>query len=364
MIFRQFFLSGLVLAMVVAAAGCVNHGGDNNSNGQSTATQSTSYLLAYAHSADYATYKLDWLQKTGSTYALMTNQISVSSSGLHSPTVYNGYWLIVDSSATGRLLAYRQSDLSLAGQINVGSYLGDMVISGTTAYIANGATPTNLLKRVDLSNLPSLALLADIVVGNQPSVVRIWNGMIYVGNQDWNNKVQATISVVNPATNTVTNTFNTGHNNMEIAYDGTRIWSFNSDWYNVSYVCQNGVSLTYAAPTAYTPATVTAPAGYTASSNCVKAGLAFNNNQGYAAFRNASGNFDLFSITGTAVNATAVDTTNQYKFVGSGGTYLYKIHNGNGSTNNLTTNVEDMNGNLLTTQTFTKDADMYFFAMQ
>lgn len=151
---------------------------------------------------------------------------------------------------------------------------------------------------------------------------------------------------------------------MDIAYDGTRIWTQNVDWYNGSFVCQNASTLTYAATTNYTPSTVTPTAPYNANSNCAKGGIAFNSSGGFVSLRHSSGNFHLFSISGTTLNTTAVDSTNQYKFVGSGGTYLYKIHNGNGSTNNLTTTVENLAGTVLTTQTLTKDSDMYFFANQ
>lgn len=334
----------------------------SNSSDTTQTTPVTEIILSYVHSSDYATYKLDWLEKTGSSYAVKTNQISVSSGGLKSPTFTSSYILLVDSSSTGRLLVYKRSDLSLAGQINVGSFPGDMAVSGNIAYIANGATGTNLLKRVDISNLPSLATLPDITVGAQPSIVRKWGNRIYVGNQDWNGKTQASVSVIDPSSNTVISTVNTGPNNMDIAYDGTRIWTQNVDWYNPG--CQNASTLTYAAVSNYTPATVTPPAPYSTNSNCSKGGIAFNSSGGFAALRHNSGNFHLFSITGTTLNATPVDSTNQYKFVGSGGTYLYKIHNGNGSTTNLTTVVEDFAGAVLTTQTLTKDSDMYFFANQ
>jgi hypothetical protein len=333
----------------------------NTTDTTTSSTPTTEIILSYTHTADYATYKLDWLEKTGTTYTVKTNQISLSSSGLKSPTFTTNYILLVDSSTIGRLLAYKRSDLTLAGQLNVGSFPQDMVVVNNIAYIANGATSTTLLKRVDVSNLPTLTALSDITVGAQPSVVRYWGDKIYVGNQDYTLKAQATISVINPTTNTVTNTINTGPNNMEIAYDGTRIWTQNVDWYNPG--CASGAStLTYAPVATYTPATVTTPAPYATNSNCSKGGIGFNSSGGFTALRHSSGNFHLFSISGTTLNTTAVDSTNQYKFVGSGGTYLYKIHNGNGSTNNLTTIVEDMSGSVLTTQTLTKDTEMYFFA--
>lgn len=348
------------LALLSCAAAVISFSCANSST---TSTPTTEYILSYTHSADYSTYKIDWLEKLGSTITLKANQISVSGSGgLKSPTFFGNYLLVVDSSATGRLLAYSLSNNTLAGQINVGAFPQDMVIVNNIAYIANGSTGTNLLKRVNLAGLPSLALLSDITVGAQPSVVRNWNGKIYVGNQDWNTKSQATVSVIDPTTNTVISTFNTGPNNGDIAYDGARIWTQNVDWYNGSFVCQNSGTLTYASVTTYTPATVTLPSGYSTSSNCSKGGIAFNSSLGYVSLRHTSGQYHLFSIVGTSLISTPVDSTNQYRFVGSGGTYLYKIHNGAGTTSSLTVTIEDMNGLALGTQTLTKDSDMYFFA--
>jgi len=345
-------------AMVVLATACAN-------STTTTSTPTTEYILAYTHSADYSTYKVDWLEKYGSTYTLKTNQISVNpSSGLRSPTFIGDYILLVDSSTTGRLLVYSKTNNTLLKQINVGTNPQDMVVVSSIAYIANGATGTNLLKRVDLSKLPEMTLLSDITVGNQPSVVRVWNNRIYVGNQDWNLKTQATVSVINPGSTTVASTFNTGANVMDIAYDGTRIWTQNADWYNGSFVCQQASTLTYATGTTFTPSTVTPPAPYTTNSGCSKGGIAFNSSSGFAAMRHSSGSFHLFAINGTTLNSTPIDTTNRYRFVGASSTYLFKIHNGDGSTNNLTTTIEDMSGSVLTTQTLTKDLDMYFFANQ
>lgn len=349
-----------LLTTSLLVAGCAN----NNSEPSAATSPTTEIVLAYTHSADYSSYKLDWIEKAGSSFSAKTNQLTLSASGLRSPTILGNYLLLVDSSNTGRLLAYNKSDLTLAGQINVGSYPQDMVVVNNTAYIANGATGTNLLKRVDVSNLPSMTVLSDITVGNQPSVVRYYNNRIYVGNQDWNARAQATVSVVNPATNTVETTFNTGPNNMDIAFDGTRIWTYNADWYDGSFVCQQSATLTYAPVAGYTPSTVTPPTGYTSSSNCAKSGLAFNSTGGFVALRHTSGHFHLFSISGTTINATPVDNTNRYVFVGNGTSYLYKIHNGDGSTSTLTTRIEDLSGNVLATVNLTKDTDMYFFVLK
>ena len=328
-------------------------------------TQAASIVFAYAHSADYSTYKLDLIENRGSTFSAKLNQITVNSSGgLRSPTVYGNYLLLVDSSLTGRLLAYDKNSLALAGQINVGSFPQDMVVLNGTAYIANGATGTNLLKRVNVASLPAMTALSDITVGNQPSAVRYYNGKIYVANQDWLNKTQATVSVVNPTTNTVEATFNTGPNNMDIAFDGTRVWTYNADWYDGNYVCQNAASLTYAPVSTHTPANITPPAPYDTNSNCAKSGLAFNNNGGFTLLRHSSGHFHLFSITGTTLNTTPVDSSNRYTFVGNGTSYLYKVHNGDGSSSNLTVLIEDLAGTQLASTTLTKDTDMYFFVMQ
>jgi hypothetical protein len=341
-------------------AGCAKS--DDTAPSSQCQTPSGEIVLAYAHSTDYSTYKLDWIEKDGSNFTVRTNQITLSpSAGLRSPTAVGDYILIVDSSGSGRLLAYRRCDLTLAGQINVGEYPQDMVIHNNIAYIANGAEGTNLLKRVGISALPTLAALSDITVGGQPSVVRKWNGLIYVGNQDWHSKTQATVSVIDPTTNAVTNTFNTGPNNMDIAYDGTRIWTHNADWYNNSYVCQNAASLTYAPVSTYTPTNIIPPAPYATNSGCAKGSLAFNNTTGYAILRHSSGGFHLFTISGTTLNNPPIDSTNRYVFIGNTTQYLAKVHNGDGSTNNLTVVIENLNGAVLTTQTLTKDTDMYFF---
>ncbi|MFZ5630630.1 MAG: YncE family protein [Spirochaetota bacterium] len=349
-----------VLAAGFWAVGCAN----NNSESTAATSATTEIVLAYTHSADYSSYKLDWVEKTGASFSAKTNQLTLSSSGLRSPTIVGNYLLIVDSSSTGRLLAYNRSDMTIAGQTNVGSYPQDMVVVNNTAYIANGATGTNLLKRVDLSNLPAMSALSDITVGNQPSVVRYYNNRIYVGNQDWNSKTQATVSVVNPVTNTVETTFNTGPNNMDIAFDGTRIWTYNADWYNNSFVCQQNASLTYAPVSGYSPSNMNPPSGYDVSSNCAKSGLAFNSNGGFVALRHTSGQYHLFSISGTTINTTPVDSTNRYVFVGNGASHLYKIHNGDGSTSTLTTRIEDLSGNVLATVNLTKDTDMYFHVLK
>lgn len=345
-----------MLALAFAAIGCAND--------DSTLSSQTEIVLAYAHSSDYATYKLDWVERTGSTYTVKTNQTSLSSLGLRSPTVHGAYLLVVDSSSTGRLLAYRRSDMALDGQIDVGSYPQDMVIVNSVAYIADGATGTNLLKRVDVSALPAMTALSDITVGAQPSVVRYYNNRIYVGNQDWNDKTQASVSVVNPTTGTVESTFNTGPNNMDIAFDGTRIWTYNADWYNASFTCQNSASLTYAAVANYVPSNITPPAGYATSSDCAKSGLAFNSLGGFVALRHTSGYFHLFSISGTTLNTTPVDTANRYHFVGNGSEHLYKIHNGDGSTTTLTTMIENLAGSTVATVNLTRDTDMYFHILK
>jgi YVTN family beta-propeller protein len=274
---------------------------------------------------------------------------------LRSPTAVGDYILIVDSSSSGRLLAYKRSDLTLAGQVNIGSYPQEMVIHNNVAYVADGDSQVRL---IDIANLPTMTALSYITVGNKPTVVRKWGGKIYVGNQDWEDELQASVSVIDPATNTVTHTFNTGPNNMDIAYDGTRIWTHNPDWYGS--LCQ-AASLTYAPVDTYIPTNITPPAPYDTNSNCAKGSLAFNNTTGYAILRQGSGGFHLFTISGTTLNDPPIDSTNRYVFVGNTTQYLAKVHNGDGSTNNLTVVIEDLNNNVLTTQTLTKDTDMYFF---
>lgn len=346
-----------VIATTLLASGCAN-----TEQGQPSSPE---IVLGYVHSSDFSTYKLDWVERTGSTFTVKTNQLTVTgSNGLRSPTVVGNFLLVVDSSNPGRLLAYNRADLSLASQVNVGIYPQDMVVVNGIAYIANGATGTNLLKRVNVSNLPSMTVLSDITVGNQPSVVRYYNNRIYVGNQDWNARVQASVSVIHPMTNTVVATFNTGPNNMDIAFDGTRVWTYNADWYDSGFTCQQTASLTYAPITTYTPTNVTPPTGYTNSSNCAKSGLAFNNFGGFVMLRHTSGHFHLFRISGTAIVPTPVDNTNRYSFVGNGTSFLYKIHNGDGSTSVLTTQIESLYGNILATVSLTKDTDMYFFVLE
>jgi hypothetical protein len=340
-------------------AGCAKSDDTAPSSASSSECQlpSGAILLAYAHSTDYSTYKLDWIEKDGSNFTLQTNQINVSSSGgLRSPTAVGDYILIIDSSGSGRLLAYKRSDLTLAGQVNIGSYPQEMVIHNCVAYVADGDSKVKL---INIANLPTMTVLSDIPVGNKPTVVRKWGGKIYVGNQDWDAKVQASVSVIDPTTNAVTNTFNTGPNNMDIAYDGTRIWTHNASWYNPG--CQNAASLTYAPVSTYNPTHITPPAPYDANSNCEKGSLAFNNTTGYAILRQGSGGFHLFTISGTTLNNPPIDSTNRYVFIGNTTQYLAKVHNGDGSTNNLTVVIENLNGAVLTTQTLTKDTDMYFF---
>ena len=334
-------------------------------NDNEAATISPDIVLAYTHLDDYSNYQLDWVEKTGSSFVAKTAQLTLSASGLRSPTVVGDYLLLVDSSLTGRLLAYRRSDMSLQGQIVVGSYPQDMVVVNNIAYIANGATGTNLLKRVDVSALPNMSTLSDVTVGPQPSVVRYYNSRIYVGNQDWNSKTQATVSVVNPTTNTVDTSFDTGPNNMDIAYDGSRIWTVNVDWYNGSFVCQENASLTYAPTASYSPVDTITPSGaYATNSGCAKTGLAFNSTGGFVALRHSSGKFHLFSISGTTLNTTPVDATNSYRFVGNGANYLYKIHNGDGLTNTLTVLIEDLSGTQVGTVNLTKYNDMYFHVLK
>jgi hypothetical protein len=342
-------------------AGCAKNDDTASSSASSSGCQlpSGAIVLAYAHSTDYTTYKLDWIEKDGSNCIVRTNQITLSpSGGLRSPTAVGDYILIVDSSSSGRLLAYKRSDLTLAGQVNIGSYPQDMVTHNNVAYVADG---NSNVKRIDIANLPTMTALSDINVGDKPTVVRKWGGKIYVGNQDWLTRSQASVSVIDPATNTVTDTFDTGPNNMDIAYDGTRIWTHNADWYNNMFVCQNTASLTYAPVSTYTPTNITPPAPYATNSNCTKGSLAFNNTTGYAILRQGSGGFHLFTISGTTLNDPPIDSTNRYVFVGNTTQYLAKVHNGDGSTNNLTVVIEDLNNNVLTTQTLTKDTDMYFF---
>ncbi|GAB4434025.1 MAG: hypothetical protein OHK0011_17130 [Turneriella sp.] len=349
----------LCLALLIAAfaVGCANSDTDN------TTAATPEIVLAYAHSTNYSSYTLDWIEKNGGSFSVQSSKLTLSASGLRSPTPVGNYLLVVDSSSTGRLIAYDKSSMAIAGQINVGSSPQDMVVVNSVAYIANGATGTNLLKRVDVSSLPAMTALSDITVGNQPSVVRYYNGRIYVGNQDWSNKIQATVSVINPATNSVEATFNTGPNNMDIAYDGTRIWTYNADWYNPT--CQNNASLTYVSAATHTsPTNITPPTGYNTSSNCSKSGLAFNSTGGFVALRHSSGAFHLFSINGTTLNNTPIDSTNRYVFVGNGSEYLYKIHNGDGSTNVLTVRIENLSGTALATLQLTKDNDMYFHVVK
>lgn len=355
------------LTMIAILAGCVQN--DDTTARTDATTCNTPALaddvvLSYTHSADYTTYKLDWIEKSGLAFTVKTNQISVASSGLKSPTFTSDYILLVDSSSTGRLLVYKRSDLTLAGQINVGASPQEMVIDGATAYIplyGGLSSDSNIVKRVDLCNLPSLTLLSDLTVGQKPSTVRkLSDGKIYIANQDSKNKTQASVSIINPTDSSVA-TANVGENPSDIAYDGTRVWSYNSKWFGGS-----AASLSYflLGGGAVTPVT-TFPLGYTPAFG---GALAFNNSGGFVLLTNGttlpdfSNLFHLYAITGTTVDVTAVDATNQYRFIGAGSTYLYKIHNGDGSTNNLTTTIEDMSGTVVTTQTLAKDSDMYFFA--
>lgn len=319
-------------------------------------------LLAYTHSADYSTYKLDWIEKSGSTFTVKANQISVSSStGLKSPTFGKKYLLLVDSSTSGRLLVYDRTTLALAGQIAVGTSPQELLINGNTAYIPLYGTTTGdsaTLKRVDITNLPSLSLLSDITVGQKPSQVRKFSdGKIYVTNQDSRLKTQSSVSIVDANTLAITSV-NVGENPSDLQSDGTRVWSYDSKWFggtaaSLSYVALGGGTVTKI--TTFTSTYFPAFGG----------GMAFNDTSGYvllspnpAAFPTI---FHLFTISGTTVNGTAADSTNQYAFVGVGKTYVYKIHNGNGSTSNLTTIVESKAGAVQTTQTLIKDSDMAFW---
>ncbi|MBV6494079.1 MAG: hypothetical protein LDLANPLL_02105 [Turneriella sp.] len=327
-------------------------------------TASPDVVLAYTHSADYATYKLDWIEKNNSTFTVKANQLSVASSGLKSPTFTSDYILLVDSSASGKLYVYKRSDLTLAGQITLGDYPQEMALVGCVAYIplyGGFASASDTLKRVDLSALPSLSLLSDITVGQKPSPIRKFSSdKVYVANQDSLNKSQASVSIISILTDTVTTNINVGENPSDLQSDGTRVWSYNAKWFGGT-----AASLTYFPLSGGTPTNITTfPTVYAPAFG---GRMAFSNSLGYLLLTNGttlsdgSSLFHLFSISGTTVNSTAVDATNQYRFVGAGGTYLYKIHNGDGSTSALTTTIENMNGTVVTTQTLTKDSDMAFW---
>jgi hypothetical protein len=348
--------------MVAYMFGCANN---DDSSSIANFEFADDILLAYAHSTDYSTYKLDWIEKNGGTFAVKANQISVSSSsGLKSPIFGKKYLLIVDSSSSGRLLVYDRSTLTLAGQINLGASPQEMLINGNTAYIplyGGLSTASATLKRVDITNLPSLSLLSDLTVGQKPSAIRKFSdGKMYIANQDSLSKAQASVSIID-ANNLAVTSVNVGENPSDLQSDGTRVWSYDSKWFggttaSLSYFLLGGGTVTKITSFASTYA----PAfGGSMAFNTAGGFVLLNNGTTLADFSNL---LHLFSISGTTVNSTAVDAANQYRFLGTGKTYLYKVHNGNGTTTNLTAIVEDKSGAVVTTQTFTKDSDMYFFA--
>lgn len=349
MIFKLSLRSSVIVSAVMYCIACANS--------STTSTPTTEYLLVYAHSADYGTYKLDWIEKLDTTYTVKKNQVSVaSSSGLKSPTFYGDYLMILDSSSVGKLLVYDKAKLTQVASLSLGgAYPNEMVIEGMIAYITiNGdfGTQGNAVKVVSLANPTAPSIVSTLTVGNKPAALRKFNGKLYLANQDSITKSQATVQSIDLSTNTVSSAMNVGENPSDLAYDGLRVWSYNSKWFGGTTA-----SVTYITGT--TPVTIT---GFPGTYKPAFGGnLAFNNAGGFITLSTNATTFNLFSVTGTTVNTTPIDSTNDYKYVGTGGTYLYKIHNGTGSTTNLTVTVESVAGAVLTTQSLTKDSDMSFF---
>lgn len=327
-------------------------------NSDKTENSFSKRIFFYTHSDDYSTYTLDVLEQgSDGSFSVKTGLITVNaSSGLKSVMEYNNYLYIVDSSSTGKLLVYDRTTLSQVKALDIsGNYPQEMVIANGKAFIGitgNFGSPDNKVKVINLDNPADPVVSTTLIVGNNPTALRLLNGKINVSNIDNVNKTQSTIQIIDPSDNSVSTAINSGENPSDLAYDSSRVWSYNSKWFGGT-----SASLTYVTGT--TPTQINAfPAGY---SPAYGGSIAFNSSQGYLLLDNGSSVFHLFSISGTTVNTTPADAVNKYKYVGTGANHLFKAHNGDGTTSNISVVIENLNGVAVGNAQLTKYNDMGFW---
>ena len=115
-------------------------------------------------------------------------------------------------------------DPGAAATITGGSSPNGVAYDGTNIYVTNSTS--NNVSVID----PATNTVTDTIdVGTNPNGVAYDGTNIYVTNFNSNN-----VSVIDPATNTVTTTINVGSFPAGVAYDGTNIYVTNEDSNNVS----------------------------------------------------------------------------------------------------------------------------------
>ena len=115
-------------------------------------------------------------------------------------------------------------DPGATATIDVGNDPNGVAYDGTNIYVTNSSS--NNVSVID----PATNTVTDTIdVGTNPNGVAYDGTNIYVTNYGSDN-----VSVIDPATNTVTTTINVGTTPTGVAYDGTNIYVTNEDSNNVS----------------------------------------------------------------------------------------------------------------------------------
>lgn len=227
-------------SIALGATACVNEEKKEEKQTESNntcKTGSATIALARAKSSDYSNYKVDLINKDGT---VSTDAISIAGSGgiqsIKFFTDKNGKkrLLLMNSHATtGYLAIYDPADYTRTeNTITVKKYGQEIAFANCRVFYA--VQNDDKVKTLDLADVTSIGIATDIDVGKKPTQVRNYGGKIYVTNQDFTDKTQATVSIINPETLQVEKTINVGENPADLIEATGTIFSYDSKWYGGS----------------------------------------------------------------------------------------------------------------------------------
>lgn len=191
-------------------------------------------IMAYSHTPDYLTYKLDLIYANGNVVA---NAITLNSQGFQDVELLHkcdgkSYLVLSDSRATGGAIRiYDIENLSQeVASVPVDGFSQELEIFGELVYYTLLGAPE--VRYFSLKNPASPGEVQTISVGTEPAVLLRQNFVLYVGNLDFTNETNPSVSIISLATNQVIKTVKVGQNPTALLWDGTTLFSYNSGYFS------------------------------------------------------------------------------------------------------------------------------------
>lgn len=320
-------------------------------------------VAAFSYYKDGAntTQYIGWVERNGATFSIQKDKIQLeNSNGVRMALYRHRYLLVADSSTSGKLHIYDtwSNGQLIASTESLGDYPQDIAIYQNKAYIviqqAYGDTSNDHVAIVRLDTISSPVVESTpISVKDKPKPAFTDGTSIYIGNQDYESKTGSTLSVINPITNSVIATYDTGENPATISSYASSLWTLNTGWFGTS-----NSSITRI--TGGVVSTISEPDLDGDSTTEDFSDLAFNSSNGYVLVKDSND-----SVTGLARLSTDqskvteyIDNTKMYLEIdkGSSSSTFLKVYRGtDGTTSTRTLIIEDLSGNKLSELELTLD---------